>query len=729
MKETRRVLCAVMAALVIFMAPMTSYMEASAVEIAGGIALYEILKGLIVTVGCFSIGYVTVKQGEDAKERQESMERAILADTKVAAALEDAAEWERSVGGHALKEDYTYTSPTGFRVVNGSGNSNKPGKNVTVGLNQGLIVAARNAAKAWADSEANTIDAPAGADKAGTETVSSQYMSSIVTTVKPLPAVDSMEDMDAMFGVSGACSYFKSRGYSDTAYYWLVYVGGGSTWFMPVPYGYSVVGYHAAWLGFSDVCIISNADYKNTIVQNGVRDSSAFLSYLRALPEYTGRHYSYDVKSAEWREYDGNYLPGGSRADKFRMSNWYTCGYRGSYSGGSLISWNNYFATLERTLYTYDSVGKFFEYDYSKAPSVPEGGLSFTIPESDYEGFGDRDLASLIEYITSLSEELRDMLEEQEKNQEEIIQQGKDTLEAINNMHATIGKVSSVVGDISAAMGKILAAVLSVGKAVEALPAEIAEALGGSVVLPGLDGLADAVTALPEAIVRGLAEILPGIITDAVADVFPDARGVGDAIIALPDSIAGVLEGIVIEIPEIKIPEIVIPEIAVPDVNVTLNPDYDITVRNDFTGLGDIISSAVASVLSDCFVPDEAATLDKFSDMQDFFRFRDDITAAVADLEEMLFGITPSPILKIPIGKPTSRKYDYGTGSYIIIDISWYAQYKQFGDKVVLAIAWALFLWRLYIKLPGIISGTEGSIVAADRAHDRYEKTKDSGRG
>lgn len=201
------------------------------------------------------------------------------------------------------------------------------------------------------------------------------------------------------------------------------------------------------------------------------------------------------------------------------------------------------------------------------------------------------------------------------------------------------------------------------------------------------------------------------------------------AIIALPDSIAGVLEGIVIEIPEIKIPEIVIPEIAVPDVNVTLNPDYDITVRNDFTGLGDIISSAVSDALSVCLVPDATATMEMVMDMYAFFRFTDDIIAAVADLKEMLFEITPSPILKIPIGKPTSRKYDYGTGSYIIIDISWYAQYKQFGDKVVLAIAWALFLWRLYIKLPGIISGTEGSIVAADRAHDRYEKTKDSGRG
>ena len=190
------------------------------------------------------------------------------------------------------------------------------GGSIKITLAPVLVMNARNAIREWADSDANAFDAPAGADKAGTETVSSQYMSSIVTIVKPLPAVDSMEDMDAMFGVSGACSYFKSRGYSDTAYYWLVYVGGGSTWFMPVPYGYSVVGYHAAWLGSSDVCIISNADYKNTIVQNGVRDSSAFLSYLRALPEYTGRHYSYDVKSADWREYDGNYLTGGYMIDR-----------------------------------------------------------------------------------------------------------------------------------------------------------------------------------------------------------------------------------------------------------------------------------------------------------------------------------------------------------------------------------------------------------------------------
>lgn len=723
MKKTRRVLCAVMAALVILTAPMASYTEARAADVVlrlGGVALKDILIDCLITAGITAVGGYTIHELRSNDSAMESL-RECLFSSPCIDAINDIQQYREEHSDDPVF-DCSHSSLAGYDI-------GFKGGSIRITLAPVLVMSARNAIREWADSDANAFDAPAGADKAGTETVSSQYMSSIVTTVRALPAIDSMEDMDAMFGVSGACSYFKSRGYSDTAYYWLIHAAGSTTYFMPVPYGYSVVGYHAAWGGMEGKCIISNADYKNSIVQNGVRDASSFLSYFRSLPVYTGRYYCHDVGTSEWTESDGNYLPYAKRPDGFRMSNWYTCGYKGSYSGGSLITWTGYSTALNRILYTYDSVGKFFEYDYSKAPSVPEGGLSFTIPESDYGGFGDRDLASLIEYITSLSEELKDMLEEQEKNQEEIIRQGKDTLEAINNMHATIGKVSSVVGDISAAMGKILAAVLSIGKAVEALPAEIADALGGSAVLPGMDGLADAVTALPGAIAGGLAEILPDIITDAVADVFPDARGVGDAIIALPDSIAGVLEGIVIEIPEIKIPEIVIPEIAVPDVNVTLNPDYDITVRNDFTGLGDIISSAVASVLSDCFVPDEAATLDKFSDMQDFFRFRDDITAAVADLEEMLFGITPSPILKIPIGKPTSRKYDYGTGSYIIIDISWYAQYKQFGDKVVLAIAWALFLWRLYIKLPGIISGTEGSIAAADRAHDRYEKTKDSGRG
>ena len=710
MKKLKRSICIVLASLILTMAPVTSFIEAQAVEVLGGLALMEILKGLLVTAGVTAVGYVTVREGQEMKEKQEALERAILAEAKVSAALEDAVEWERTYGNTALKEDYTYTSPTGFRVINGSGNNNKLDKGITVGLNSALVEAAKNAAKSWADSEANNVKVAADSDKAGTEKVDSQYMSSITTTVKSIPAIDSMTDMDTMFGVDGACGYFKSRGYSDTSHYWLIYVGGSSTIFMPVPYGYSVVGFHMAWLGSEGKCIISNADYKNSIVQNGVRDSSSFSSYFSALPRYTGRYYRYDVSSSEWTEFDGNYLPGGSGRDYFRISNWYTCGYKGSHSGGSQISWNNYFSTLKRTLYTYDSVGKFFTYDYSKAPSIPETGYEFLIPEADYAGFGDRDLASLISYISSLSEALKNLQEEQEKNQEELIQQGKDTLEAINNMHVTIGKISASIGDISTDIGKLLLSVQSIENAVNVLPDQIADALSASIVLPGLDELTTAVTALPETIVNDLTDILPDIITESIATVFPRVDELTDAVIALPDTVADALAD----------------AIATPDVSVTLNPSYDITVANDFTGLGSIISSAIESALTKCLVPNQATTIHKIGEIQGYFVFTEDISNAVGGLIGNFKSIQPSPYLKIPIGKPKSRKYNYGTGNYIIIDISWYAEYKALGDKIILAIAWAFFLWRIFLKLPGIISGSEGSILALNIANERYNRIVDS---
>lgn len=258
------------------------------------------------------------------------------------------------------------------------------------------------------------------------------------------------------------------------------------------------------------------------------------------------------------------------------------------------------------------------------------------------------------------------------------------------------------------------------------MPSLFAESFAEAVSLP-LKLIVEAINALPDSFKARIIEI------------FPDSAAVGNAIIGFPEAVAEAVEGLDIKVPDITIPEIkipeivvpdivvpdiVIPEITAPDVNVELNPSYNITVANDFTGLGEIILGAVENALNVCFVPDEAAAMEKLSDMGDYFKFKDDIIAAVGDLKTMLFGITPSPILKIPIGKPASQKYNYGTGSYIIIDVSWYAQYKQFGDKVILAAAWALFLWRMFIKLPGIISGTEGSIIAADKAHNRYMYTK-----
>lgn len=313
--------------------------------------------------------------------------------------------------------------------------------------------------------------------------------------------------------------------------------------------------------------------------------------------------------------------------------------------------------------------------------------------------------------------------------------------------------------DYTGILGKILTAINNTLTALNNLPAKMVNAFAAKFMTA--EGLEKLVNGLPDLfalamkgvlieifpnsvavgnVIIGLENMIVQALPDAMAariiEIFPDAEAVGNAILGFPDAVAEAVKGIKIEVPEIKVPEITVPEPKVyldlkpivevpqPQVDVTLNPDYNITVQNDFTGLGDIIVAAVSAALSDLFVPDADATKAKLGDMREYFKFKDDIIGAFDDLKTMIFGITPSPILKIPIGAVTS-KYNYGFGSYIVIDISWYAPYKQFGDKIILAICWALFIWRLYIKLPGIISGTEGSIVATDKSYNRYISKKD----
>lgn len=40
-----------------------------------------------------------------------------------------------------------------------------------------------------------------------------------------------------------------------------------------------------------------------------------------------------------------------------------------------------------------------------------------------------------------------------------------------------------------------------------------------------------------------------------------------------------------------------------------------------------------------------------------------------------------------------------------IIDLSWYTQFKSYGDTIMSGIMWLFFIWSTYKKLPSIISG------------------------
>lgn len=335
-----------------------------------------------------------------------------------------------------------------------------------------------------------------------------------------------------------------------------------------------------------------------------------------------------------------------------------------------------------------------------------------------------------------------------------IISEGRDI--AVGNPDAddpdSSSGYSGILAKILAAINRLPSAILS-ALAGKFMTAERLETLlnGIPVVLAGV---------LSDAFSDSQISILPGILSDVLSSVFPDAASAINALTELPAVIVSAVSGIQIKVPDIVIPEIKVPEIAVPDVFVeapavtlnptldvtvpnvfvdapvlTLNPSYAITVANDYAGLDEIIAKAVTGVMTDVFVPNEAATLEKVGEMQEYFKFTEDMEEIISEFEKSVFGITPSPILKIPIGKPKSKKYNYGTGNYIIIDVGWYAEYKDFGDKIILAFVWAFFIWRMYVILPGIINGTSGGFflfndirtdIAIDKGYKDLDKLYDS---
>ena len=732
MKKIKRLTCIIMSAFMIVSAPLTSYIQAQAAETALW-ALKSLLENVMVSVGLSAAGYVrselSISDEQIIKEYIKGLDYSLTG------------KWNPFLSSFLDQngEDYLglclkYKAGEVINVADGGITlSGSRANGLSIGLSNNVTSVLADAVTQYLKSDKNVVDKAYGKEEEGTVDVDSDYVSSITTTVNAVTSIKSMDDIDDYFSIEGAAAYLKSEGYSDSKYYFLIYAGGSSTYIMPIPINYSVVGYKLSWGGYKGMCIMSNVNYKSALSQCGVRDSSSFSSYFRSLPVYTGQYYVHNVSSGAWEsKTEANYLPSvdfNYGATSLSMSNRYFCNAESAYSNGCTVGATFFGGEIKRKLYTYKTTGNAISYDPSRAMDYTDG-VSFSFSDSDVmDGLDGYDLDTLMGYLSTLSEEMAEWREQQTQNQETIIGQNKEIIEQNKNLLSAVGGINSTVAKISTNVGKTAALLASIEGYFVSLPRDIAEALSDTFPAAVID-----YDALSEAMSNTLSEAytsaLPAVLTDVLTDVFPSAGDAIEALIDLPAVIISAVSGVTVKVPDITIPEIKIPDIAVPDVFVeapaiTLNPSYDITVANDFTGLEGIISRAVQGVLTDVFVPNEVATLEKVGEMQEYFEFKDDVITAVDDLKTMLFGITPSPILKIPIGKTTSKKYNYGTGNYIVIDVSWYAPYKQFGDKVILAIAWALFLWRLFLKLPGIISGTEGSIMAADRSYQKYSSGKD----
>lgn len=734
MGKVKRTICIIMAVLTVASAPMVSYMEAQAAE-AGLWALAQLVENALISVGFSAAGYIKSKISISDRD----FVNAYLG-------------YLSTAGGKAppLNVDYVqalndtaliakYKAGEFISVSNGSVTvSGSADKGLKVEVSKEAAKICREAAKKYLESDDNVINMTYGEEEEGTVTVDSDYVSSITTTANAVTSLGSMDDIDDYFSIEGATAYLKSEGYSDNKYYFLIYAGGSLTYIMPIPINYSVVGYKLSWLGSSGIRIMSNSHYKSALSQCGVRDSSSFSSYFTGLPSYTGQYYVYNVSSGEWTvNANKNYLPNANRDyTSLNMSNWYFCNAKNAYTNGCTVNLTRFGSEVERKLYTYKTTGNAISYDSSRAVDYSDG-VSFSFSDSDVmDGLDEYDLDTLMEYLSSLSEEMAEWRQQQTENQETIIGQNKEIIEQNKNLLTAVGGINSTSAKINTGIGKAVSFLSSIADRILDLPAAIfnsfSDTLGQFMTAEHLETLINGIPVvlagvLSDAYADTQISVLPGILSDVLSNVFPDAASAINALAELPAVIISAVSGIQIKVPDIVIPEIKVPDVTIPDVHVdapavTLNPTFDVTVANDYAGLDGIISGAVEGVMTDVFVPDEAATLEKVGKMQEYFKFKDDMEVIIYEFKRNIFGIKPSPVLKIPIGKPSSQKYNYGTGGYVIIDVSWYAKYKDFGDKIILAFAWVFFIWRVFVHLPGIISGGVGGLQSIGDAYTVYRR-------
>ena len=122
------------------------------------------------------------------------------------------------------------------------------------------------------------------------------------------------------------------------------------------------------------------------------------------------------------------------------------------------------------------------------------------------------------------------------------------------------------------------------------------------------------------------------------------------------------------------------------------------------------IADAIGNVIKSIFIPDADFISEKWNAIRSRFDFADSITATGEVLVNILDGLDPEPpLIYIDLGA-AEGSYNIG-GEVPFIDLRWYAQYKPTMDMIVSAFLWLAFVWRLILKLPGIISGMPGEFV------------------
>lgn len=126
----------------------------------------------------------------------------------------------------------------------------------------------------------------------------------------------------------------------------------------------------------------------------------------------------------------------------------------------------------------------------------------------------------------------------------------------------------------------------------------------------------------------------------------------------------------------------------------TTNPDAGVEDGTTTDG--------IAGVLEKLFVPDMTELENVLDTYSGKFAWATTLYTFITSLFDSMNPTEP-PVIHMDLSAANS-KYDWGTDG-IAFDMSWYAPYKDSVDTIISGIAWVYFLWRLFKRIPDVLSG------------------------
>ena len=132
------------------------------------------------------------------------------------------------------------------------------------------------------------------------------------------------------------------------------------------------------------------------------------------------------------------------------------------------------------------------------------------------------------------------------------------------------------------------------------------------------------------------------------------------------------------------------------------------------------ILDGLSSLLQSLFVPSEAVLAETKTAYESKFVFATQIDTWIDDLMEIMSNpedYASNLTFTVDMSKATDTYWDYGDSKSNAFNMSWYMQYKDTVDDIIVGIAWLVLLWNLHGQLPSIISAVHSgtySIASLD---------------